>query len=510
MGARVSSIPYSLLEQKRLEAYLEEKAEQGYVLKKISDVEMRAQFEEKEAGRSVWYCTAYYRKRITKKCAASEEFAAFCRPFEEAGWRYVCGAANLAVFSGEGEERPLWPVHGREESAALAWEEDAALTREESAALAWEEGADRERTERLRTASRLEQNRIGESFLLSLGRVAVFALVVLSAWRATQQPAAEAGALLRLRPAEAVILAAYLFFYAVAGNSDLLARILRRRRAVRCLRAGTDAGQAVEDAVSLRIFLRSGAIASPVILACQLVLLGTLSFWLSLACAVIYPVLLGAFRQVLRREDSRRRQRGILYLQIGGAAALLVLTGALYGTPFASDTFRYRVRGARTEISAVGGTAVQTEAGNALSGRDGYPGPEDLGGKEADFCFAVSQPNLACGREEIFYQAELPDPLSDRGWDDLLYVGTLRAELKNPAFLPLYLRQKELDPASCRLLEEDARAAYYLTKDKKTMFALGGDGIWIVFLDWDDERSFSADGGAVLERLKKLCEAFSF
>ena len=194
MGARVSSIPYSLLEQKRLEAYLEEKAGQGYVLKKISDLEMRAWFEEKEDGRSVWYYTAYYRKRITKKCAASEEFAAFCRPFEEAGWRYVCGAANLAVFSGEGEERPLWPVHGREESAALAWEEDAALTREKSAALEWEEDADRERIERLRTASRLEQNRIGESFLLSLGRVAVFAFVVLSAWRATQQPAAEAGA----------------------------------------------------------------------------------------------------------------------------------------------------------------------------------------------------------------------------------------------------------------------------------------------------------------------------
>lgn len=118
MSEHTYMFPCSRMDLPRLERWFEERAGRGKMISRLSLGLGNGVYEDIFGGK-YHFCVRPFARRLDDNAQRSQEFMGFKQDFEERGWTFQCGLANLAVFYSKDDQRPSEPEQ--------TWEEDRDL-----------------------------------------------------------------------------------------------------------------------------------------------------------------------------------------------------------------------------------------------------------------------------------------------------------------------------------------------------------------------------------------------
>ena len=451
-------IPYSLTETEQLERFFERKAEEGYMIKNLSDFGQRGDFLMTAPGK-YHFSIGIYGRRVTKEEEKTERFMEFRQRWEESGWIYDTALKNLVVFYSREEGRPTVPytVYSPCRSDG-PWE---VSVKEENKAL----------------LSMLMMN-----LLLLTAYLLVFA----------RNPTLRNHHYEPLELLAGLCMALTLFWI---WETPAIAVKLRQREAVRYRK---ETGSIPEfylfwDELTLNTVV--SMVLSIIGIACGLKKLAFRTTFFSAAAFLVTAVYMIFLYKKYREKRDQNYSAVKRFISV---TPFLLLIAAFCFYPY-EGTYRYALSGADWRI---GGTAEELEViSQGLS-------PEELGWGEEEYSFYIETSNMACRSERvIFHRQETEDAVDIRRDDyeeNSRYIGTIQAELRKETYLNLYLKQKKLSLDGSVSLDTKGEMKYYLTQTGKEIIGVNGKTVVIYFLNTYDNRSFNPQDGKLQKELKRL------
>lgn len=450
-------IPYSLTETEQLERFFERKAEEGYMIKKLSDFGQRGDFLMTAPGK-YHFSIGIYGRRVTKEEEKTERFMEFRQRWEESGWIYDTALKNLVVFYSREEGRPTVPYTVYPPCRPDGpWE---VTMKEENKAL------------------------FGLTVMNLLLEIPYLLIFIINPIRRNHhyEP---------LELLSCLCIALALFW---VWETPAIATKLRQREAVRYRR---ETGRVPEfylfwDELALNTV--ESMVISIIGITCGL---KSLAFRTTAFAALAFLVA-SAYIILLYKEYRKKRERNYGVKRFISVTPFLLLIAAFCFYPY-QGTYRYALSGADWRI---GGTAEELEViSQGLS-------PEELGWGEEEYSFYIETSNMACRSERvIFHRQETEDAVDIRRDDyeeNSRYIGTIQAELRKEKYLNLYLKQKKLSLDGSVSLDTKGEMKYYLTQTGKEIIGVNGKTVVIYFLNTYDNRSFNPQDGKLQKELKRL------
>lgn len=452
-------IPYSLTETEQLERFFERKAEEGYLIKMLSNFGQRGDFLMTARGK-YHFSIGIYGKKVTKEEEKTEQFLEFRQRWEESGWIYNAALKNLVVFYSREEERPTVPYTVYPPCRPEGPRE--VTVKEENKALL---------------------SMVLMNLLLAIPYLFIFAI----------NPIRRNHHYEPLELVSCLCIALTLFWI---WETPAAATKLRQREAKRYRR---ETGSVPEfylfwDEMTLN------TVGSMVVgitgITCGLKSLAFRTTTLSAAAFLVTVV----YMIFLYQEYKKKRDRNYGVKRFISIIPFLLLIAAFCFYPY-QGTYRYAPSGADW---LMGSTAQEREVISLGLG------PEELGWGEEEYNFYIDTSNMACRSERVIFHRQETEDARDIRRDDYeknsRYIGTVQAELRKETYLNLYLKQKKLSLNGSVLLDTKGEMKYYLTQTGKEIIGVSGEKVVIYFLNTYDERSFNAQDGKLLKELERLEE----
>lgn len=450
-------IPYSLTETEQLERFFERKAEEGYLIKMLSNFGQKGDFLMTPQGK-YHFSIGIYGKRVTKEEEKTEQFLEFRQRWEESGWIYDTAFKNLVVFYSREEARPTVPYTVYPPCHPEgAWE---VTVKEENKAMLC---------------------MTGMNLLLAVPYLTFFFMNLFRHARHFE--------LQEILACTCIVLTLFWIW-----ETPVIAMKIRQKEAVRYRK---EAGSVPEfhlfwDEVTLNT--AGSMIISIIGMSCGF---KSLAFRTTVFSAAAFLVV-AAYMIFMHAEYRKKTDRNYGVKRFVSITPFLILIAAFCFYPY-QGSHRYAPSGADWRT---GSTAEEREViSHGLN-------PEELDWGDEEYSFYIDTSNMACRSERIiFHSLETENTIGVRAREyekNSRYIGTVQAELRKEKYLNLYLKQKKLSLDGSVLLDTNGEMKYYLTQTGKEIIGVSGEKVVIYFLNTYDGRSFNSQDGKLLKELERL------
>lgn len=461
----VFEIPLSMLDDRNLERFLQERAEDGYLIKAFIRNFQKGKFERLPGSTSCHFSVVYYEKKITEEVEQSEDFIRFQKEAKEKGWIFQCSYKNLAVFYSCLKERPP-----QIQSDARQKENRRKITlKEERKCFFW------------------------QSFFWFLYMVWLLILVAPWNWKVYDDRLFSRGIFLSL-----------FFFLMLWQEGFILWRWIYQKRKVKKEEQFSETMPLLWDTNLILSFP----------LGIAGVILGTVSFLRGGLFSAVYAEFAGML--CLGYLAFRLYKRNIVWFrtvwQELGTVVLMVVLSLLCITHFPMpDTYRFQnengswVKGwSREEWESDPPGLSLTDVGISLTEESWSQMYENQPG------YLVTSEEILYDMREFEYSREMRKKKPSEVARQLQYVGTLKAQLKKENRLESYLRQKGMKLSEMTPVSFMEGVDSFLSEDKKTMVHQKGTTVVIHFLNEYQKTQFDTKNpqqkAAVVRSLKTALE----